>query len=1027
MPSPAAAAARRRALTGPMIALWAVLTWAAAAQAQTIVWDGGGDRSNWTNAANWNPERVPEPADDVLIPAGPGVVLVRSGAHTVHSLRCDRAFRVTFGRLAVTGSLVQGHESALRTSAGALAWGSGEFDGSCEFLGGTITAGGPTNFRGPVTLQGSTILGAGDLTFAGGLSWMWGRLTGAGRITVPAGATLETLADPGTRLLERRTDIAGVLRLGATAHLTLAAPIDLTISAGGRLDATADHQDARILTEEGVEGAHVVLLGTLDSGGNMQFSCPSRLDCGRGSLVLGGQYPRVGRAEGVFECLPGLRMSIYGIDGAAPSYTDGAALRCPIDGALFTQIAAPLPPGLVEGVLGKLTMHNLSTDQTIELPSGCLPDVLELGGVAGASYRVASDITYTEFACGPRLELNATLTVSRAYRGGSYVVGPGRIVLAPSSVSPLCYAQPEIPIENYGRVECPGAFGIARNAVLINQPGAHVVVHQGGQAFGHPPGPAGLLINHGEVDFSVDALQNTVFGANLRNEPDGVVRCTAPDPAFLFQFPYLAGPVDGAWIVDQPNALYLGDDNQPDTIAFQPGCDVRAAGDLYLHGSSYVLETGCRVSADRLFINHPGPQGPTPVCTLRELPRVHAITVTRSNLVADVPLTLPPTTIAFGASLSSPHRITVGSTLEVSGRLDGPGDLLVPHGASLFLWNSLDPLLRTIENHGDLTLAQIQLRISGVALTNHPDGIVRHSSVYRGTTVIVSADNGGVLRNFGTILCNQDGHMVFSAPVDNLGVIISRSAQPIFQSTPQRVGSALVGGEWRVAGTDGIHWPAGVVIDAIGPGARVVLEPGAALPSPAFARTLHRVEGELRLEGGRSLALQPGAPAIIENAGAISLSRGSTLSIAGSYRQTGLLAAAFDPASGEHGALSAVSASLEGMLQIDAPAVPDCGAAFDAVLAPDLQDHLTAVTGGALPPGRRWAARTEPGRLVAGAFAKADFDADGFLTPDDYIDFLACFIGDGCPRPDAADFNGDGFLDIFDYDDFVEALEAGGC
>jgi hypothetical protein len=54
----------------------------------------------------------------------------------------------------------------------------------------------------------------------------------------------------------------------------------------------------------------------------------------------------------------------------------------------------------------------------------------------------------------------------------------------------------------------------------------------------------------------------------------------------------------------------------------------------------------------------------------------------------------------------------------------------------------------------------------------------------------------------------------------------------------------------------------------------------------------------------------------------------------------------------------------------------------------------------------------------------ADFNADGFITPDDLSDFITCFfitstMPGTCP---AADFNGDGFIDPDDLSDFIVAF-----
>jgi hypothetical protein len=55
----------------------------------------------------------------------------------------------------------------------------------------------------------------------------------------------------------------------------------------------------------------------------------------------------------------------------------------------------------------------------------------------------------------------------------------------------------------------------------------------------------------------------------------------------------------------------------------------------------------------------------------------------------------------------------------------------------------------------------------------------------------------------------------------------------------------------------------------------------------------------------------------------------------------------------------------------------------------------------------------------------ADFNADGFLDFFDYLDYVTCFEGSGCPSGTDADFNRDGFADFFDYMDFVAAFETG--
>jgi len=52
---------------------------------------------------------------------------------------------------------------------------------------------------------------------------------------------------------------------------------------------------------------------------------------------------------------------------------------------------------------------------------------------------------------------------------------------------------------------------------------------------------------------------------------------------------------------------------------------------------------------------------------------------------------------------------------------------------------------------------------------------------------------------------------------------------------------------------------------------------------------------------------------------------------------------------------------------------------------------------------------------------RADFNGDGFLTFEDFDDFVSAF-GDGLP---ASDFDGDGFITFEDFDAFVAAFREG--
>ncbi|MEK9144671.1 MAG: hypothetical protein AAB339_03570, partial [Elusimicrobiota bacterium] len=52
----------------------------------SVSWDGGAGDGNWYSAANWSPDGIPAPADDVLIASSGVVVNASSPAVILNSL-----------------------------------------------------------------------------------------------------------------------------------------------------------------------------------------------------------------------------------------------------------------------------------------------------------------------------------------------------------------------------------------------------------------------------------------------------------------------------------------------------------------------------------------------------------------------------------------------------------------------------------------------------------------------------------------------------------------------------------------------------------------------------------------------------------------------------------------------------------------------------------------------------------------------------------------------------------------------------
>ena len=142
----------------------------------TITWDGGGDTTDWSTDANWNPDRQPGASDHVCIPAAaPQASVVLGAGVTVRSVEATKPLTVG-GTLEVTST----------TQASSLA--------------GSTVAG--------------TLTGAGAKSLGGDSSWT-GVISGSGPVTVPVGGTLTAPTNCGTLDGSTLTNL-GTLSLSST-------------------------------------------------------------------------------------------------------------------------------------------------------------------------------------------------------------------------------------------------------------------------------------------------------------------------------------------------------------------------------------------------------------------------------------------------------------------------------------------------------------------------------------------------------------------------------------------------------------------------------------------------------------------------------------------------------------------------------------------------------------------------------------------------------------------------------------------
>jgi len=171
---------------------------ASSARGQTITWTGNAGTGAWFSALNWNPQRVPNAQDDVLIPAGSPSITISGAAALARTLVCERPILIP------AGSLIVSNDSALT---------------SITLNSGVVRFESPTVLSGAFTLTGGSLQGAGDITINGGLNWTGGTISGAGRLIL---AGVSTCYGPGGPspiefVLNRRLENTGILWISSLA------------------------------------------------------------------------------------------------------------------------------------------------------------------------------------------------------------------------------------------------------------------------------------------------------------------------------------------------------------------------------------------------------------------------------------------------------------------------------------------------------------------------------------------------------------------------------------------------------------------------------------------------------------------------------------------------------------------------------------------------------------------------------------------------------------------------------------------
>jgi hypothetical protein len=497
------------------------------AQAQTVVWDGGGDGTTWSDPANWAPDGVPGPTDDVAIEI-PGTYTVTfdnavpQTSYDTYAVRSlvvgcagtDCSGTQTLATPQYTRSLVLAAESRVRP-AGRLNW-SADFD-ALEPEGGLFV-------EGAMQWGGGAIRGGDTLHVATG-----GRLLIDADNSVDVGAVLE---NRGTTDWERggiydaRNGGAGIIvnRTGGTFIIS----VDNT--------SAIDYADTDSLVNEGTfvrdgPGANALRTPLLNRG---------TIEVRSGTLKLGNHSsPETIAGEGgVFRAEAGGTLLFE-----LPFYSAGlddldAASR--IEGPGTVRFEASDAQRQVERIQATIaitgTAYFFGThDYHLDGPVEGLGRLLELETVGNdAPPRVyvnntsagpvaVEKIDIRGSGCCPRLDTDVDLRADTLLLRSTTPRIGGRGTLTVTDT--LDWAQ--------GRMEGPGRTVVEGTMGIRNTAGAHdlqreLVIAEGGSAVWrdgsldfsgstNPPRPAGTLINRGVFDVQTGAdIVNS--GGLIRNE-----------------------------------------------------------------------------------------------------------------------------------------------------------------------------------------------------------------------------------------------------------------------------------------------------------------------------------------------------------------------------------------------------------------------------------------------------------------------------------------------------------------------------
>ncbi len=912
----------------------------------TIVWVGT-DGSSWSDALDWNQNRVPTSSDNVCIPAGIQNLPVQLGSSaTITSLRND-------GGLQIGASLTISGTSS--TSTGSLS------------ITGTLGVSGTLSVTGALTTSGGNITGPGTVTVASGATWL---IPNNGGVTVSGGK----LVNQGTATI----DPSGVLSIAPGAVVTNAA--SFTMDFGSTIEGTyqATCSSTAQFSNTGTLVSSPGLQGTAYLGSSsycLTMANTSGIQMPSGTLDV--------NYSGTLQLNSG--SSITGVGTLADS------------GSLMVNVAQTMGALMVSGTVSGF--GNLTVSGTLTTTGGSFSGPGAVTIASGATWLIPNSVTVS----GGQVVNDGTATVDPS---AILSIAPGAVVTNAASFTMDFGSTIEgtyqatctttVQFSNTGTlVSSPGPLGTAylgsspyyclttANAGIIQLSSGTLDVNYNGtlqlNSGSSITGP-GSLADSGSLMVNVDQTMGALMvSGTVSGFGTLTVSGTLTTTGGSFSGPGTVTIASGAtWLIPNSVTVSGGQVVNDGTATVDPSAILSIApGAVVTNAASFTMDFGSTIegtyqatctttvqfSNTGTLVSSPGPLG---TAYLGSSP-YYCLTTANAGIIQLSSGTLD---VNYNGTL----QLNSGSSIAGPGTLADSGSLVVNVDQTI---GSM-AVSGTVSGSGTLTVSGT-LTTTGGNLSGPGTVTVASGGAWlipNGATV-----SGGQVVNDGTATIYPSG-VLSIAP----GAVVTNAA-----SFTMEFGSTIEGTYQDTCPSTVQFSNTGTLVSSPGPQGTVYLGSGSYCLTATNTGTMQLASGTLQINGGSVLTLNGGSAIggagtfadngdVVANVGQsvsnltmqggkLELAIGVVLGVTSLPSSSGTIQ--LDAAGpGQFGSLSVSGAASVANLNLvlNTSYTPVCGTSVTAIRAGSTSGQLASASGPLLPPSGTWQPITTS--TTAGAFVK---------------------------------------------------------